>query len=44
MIFTFVAPSTTSEFGGTLVVRKTLAPMVLPSPITVSPPMMVAPA
>ena len=40
----FAASSTTREFAGTLVVRKTLAPMVLPAPTTVSPPMIVAPA
>lgn len=32
----------TSDSGGTLCIRKTFAPMVLPAPITVSPPTMVA--
>lgn len=32
----------TSDSGGTLCMRKTFAPMVLPAPITVSPPTMVA--
>ena len=36
--------ATTSERGGTLWVRKTLAPMVEPAPMTVSPPMIVVPA
>ena len=44
MTFTSAASWMTSEWGGTLAVRNTLAPMVLPAPTTVSPPMMVAPA
>ena len=32
----------TRDPGGTLCMRKTLAPMVLPAPITVSPPTIVA--
>jgi hypothetical protein len=32
----------TSDSGGTLCMRKTFAPMVLPAPITVSPPTIVA--
>jgi len=44
MILTFTSSGTTSEPGGTLWARKTFPPIVLPSPTTVSPPMMVAPA
>ena len=40
--FTPCASASTSERAGTLWMRKTLAPMVEPLPITVSPPMMVA--
>ena len=42
MTFTLTSSWRTSERGGTLCMRKTLAPMVLPAPITVSPPTMVA--
>ena len=44
MIFTFTSSGTTSEPGGTLCDKNTFAPMVLPSPTTVSPPIIVAPA
>ena len=36
--------SAPSEFGGTVFVRKTFAPIVELAPITVSPPMTVVPA